>query len=409
MINKYHHITGGGDTYYFQLSNLLRAKGHEVIEFCLRHPKNLSSEYSDYFVNGLTYENWKGASIGRKIKAYVNGVYNLEAKRKIRLLIKKAKPDIAHIHNIFYQISPSILTPLKNANIPVVQTLHDYQLICGSNYLYTNGKICKDCKKNKYYKILINRCFHNNLMASFLLFSTKIVHSLFGSYEKNVDIFISPSKFLKEKIESYFSPTLNFTIIPHAIDSKKYEPNCSSKDYVIFAGWLAKQKGIYTLIKAFETLPIKLLVFGYGPMEDKVKKYIQVKGIENIEIKGRVDRAKLQNWMKDAKFIIVPSEWYENSPMIIYESFALGKPVLASNIGGIPELVTKDVGRLFRAGDIDDLRRKVKELYYDANLVRDLGRNAGKKIQEQYALERHYSSIMEVYSCAMKRCHESRG
>ncbi|GAI76673.1 unnamed protein product, partial [marine sediment metagenome] len=105
MVNKYHHITGGGDTYYFQLSNLLRAKGHEVIEFCLRHPKNFFSEYSDYFVDGLTYENWKDETIGRKVRAYFNGIYNFEAKKKIRLLIEETRPDIAHIHNIFYQIS----------------------------------------------------------------------------------------------------------------------------------------------------------------------------------------------------------------------------------------------------------------------------------------------------------------
>lgn len=397
MINKHHHITGGGDTYYFQLSNLLRAKEHQVIEFSLRHPKNLPSEYSDYFVNGLTSENWKGASIGRKIKAYVNGIYNLEAKRKIRLLIKKAKPDIAHIHNIFYQISPSILAPLKNANIPVVQTLHDYQLICGSNYLYTNGKICEDCEKNKYYKILINRCFHNNLLASFLLFSTKIVHSLFGSYEKNVDIFISPSKFLKEKIGSYFSSRLNFTIIPHVIDSKKCEPNYNSKNYVIFAGWLAEQKGIYTLIKAFETLPIKLLVFGYGPLEDKVKKYIQVKGIENIEIKGRVDPAKLQNWMKDAKFVIVPSEWYEVLGIVVLEAFALGKPVVASRIGGIPEFVTEDVGLLFEPGNVEDLREKITTLYNNDDLVRTLGKNAREKVEKSYNLETCYKEIIRIY------------
>lgn len=397
MINKYHHITGGGDTYYFHLSDLLRAKGHQVIEFCLRHPKNLPSEYSDYFVDGLTSENWKGASIGRKIKAYVNGIYNFEVKRKIKLLIEKTKPDIAHIHNIFYQISPSILEPLKKAGIPVVQTLHDYQVICANNNLYCNGQICEACKGGKHYDILRKRCYNNNLMASFLAFSVRLVHETFRLYPHNVDFFMCPSKFLKEKIVSYGFDESRFRVLRHPVDIKKYSANYEFKDYVVFAGRFVKQKGMMTLLRAFESLPIKLMLLGSGESQPEIEDYIRMHNLGNVELRGFLSGREFQEIIRNAKFVIVPSEWYENSPNIIRESFAMGKPVIASDIGGLPELVTEDVGLLFKPENVQDLQEKITILYNDDDLVRILGANARRKAEKFYNPEDHYKKIVRIY------------
>lgn len=397
MVNKYHHITGGGDTYYFQLSNLLRAKGHEVIEFCMKYPKNLSSEYSNYFADGLTHENWKDETIGKKVRAYFNGIYNLEAERKIKLLIEKTKPDIVHIHNIFYQISPSILGPLREASIPIVQTLHDYQIVCASNNLYCNGQICEACKGGKYYNILKKRCYNDNLMASFLAFSTKIIHTMFKMYHQKVDIFISPSRFLKDKLIANGIKESKILIIPHSIDLNDHEPNYDSRDYVVFAGRFVKHKGIMTLIKAFESLPMKLILLGSGELQSEIEDYIKIHALKNINLAGFLQKKEFQKVVKNAKFVIVPSEWYENSPMVVYESFAMGKPVVASNIGGIPEFVTKDAGLLFDPGNVEDLREKVITLYNDNDLVRTLGRNAREKVEKFYNSETHYKEIIRIY------------
>ena len=253
MINKYHHITGGADTYYFKLSDLLRRKGHAVIEFCLSHPQNLASEYSKYFIAGLTYENWKEASAIEKVKTYINAIYNIEARRKIKLLIEETNPDIAHIHNIFYQISPSILEPLKKARIPIIQTLHDYQAICASNNLYFRDRICEMCKGGRYYNILKNRCYNNNLAASFLAFSARVIHNTFKIYNQNVDLFISPSRFLKSKLISCGIKESKIKVLPHLVDLNNYRAGCNSGDYVVFAGRFVRYKGIMTLIKAFKS------------------------------------------------------------------------------------------------------------------------------------------------------------
>jgi len=397
MVNKYYHITGGGDTYYFQLSSLLRAKGHEVIEFCLRHPKNFPSEYSDYFVDGLTYENWKDETIERKVRAYFNGIYNFEAKKKIRLLIEETRPDIAHIHNIFYQISPSILGLLKEAGIPIVQTLHDYQIVCASNNLYCNGQICEACKGGKYYNILKKRCYNDNLMASFLAFSTKIIHTMLKMYHQKVDIFISPSRFLKDKLIANGIKESKIVIVPHPIDLNDHDPNYDSRDYVVFAGRFVKHKGIMTLIKAFESLPIKLILLGSGELQSEIEDYIKMHSLGNIDLKGFLNGWQFQEVIKNAKFVLVPSEWYENSPMVIYESFAMGKPVIASNIGGIPELVTEDVGLLFKPRNVEDLQEKIAMLYNNDDLVRTLGMNARRRVEKFYNRETHYKEIIRIY------------
>ncbi|MCX5701462.1 MAG: glycosyltransferase family 4 protein [Candidatus Omnitrophica bacterium] len=398
MINKYHHITGGADTYYFQLNKLLRTKGHEVIEFCLNHPRNLSSEYSEYFIAGVTHENWKEASAIEKVKAYINAIYNLEAKRKIGLLIEKTKPDIAHIHNIFYQISPSILEPLKKASIPIIQTLHDYQAICASNNLCIRNQVCEMCKGGRYYNILKKRCYSNSLAASFLAFSAKVVHSTFKIYHQKIDIFISPTQFLKDKFVSCGIDESKVVIIPHAIDLSEYKPSYNLGDYVVFAGRFVRQKGILTLIKAFESLPIKLVLLGTGELLPEIEDYIDNHNLKNIKLSGFLRGKEFQEIIKDARFVIVPSEWYENSPLIIHESFACGKPVVASNIGGIPELVTEDVGLLFTPGDVEDLRKKVMALYYGDELIKFLGRNARKKVEDLYNPEVHYERIIKLYS-----------
>ena len=406
MINKYHHITGGADTYYFQLSSLLRAKGHEVIEFCLRHPKNLFSKYSDYFVDGLTHENWKDETIEKKVRAYINGIYNFEAKQKIKLLIEKARPDIAHIHNIFYQISPSILGPLKNAGIPIVHTLHDYQVVCASNNLYCNGKICEACRRVRYYNILRKRCYNNSLSASFLAFSAKVIHSMFKMYHQKIDIFISPTQFLKDKVTSTAINESKIIVIPHPVDLSDYEPNYNFRDYVVFAGRFVRHKGILTLVRTFDGLPIKLILLGSGELQPEIEDYIKTYRLKNVNLAGFLIGKQFQQVIKKAKFVIVPSEWYENSSMVILESFAMAKPVIGSNIGGIPELVSEDVGLLFEPGNIEDLRDKIATLYNNDDLVRTLGKNARAKVEKYYNPEIHYKRIIGIYE---KLIHEKNG
>lgn len=398
MINKYHHITGGADTYYFQLTDLLRRKGHKVIEFCLSHPKNLTSEYSKYFISGLTHENWKEASAIEKVKAYVHAVYNLEARKKIKLLIEETKPDIAHLHNIFYQISPSILEPLKKAHIPIIQTLHDYQVICASNNFYHNGKICENCSKGKFYNIISNRCYNNSLIASFLAFSARIIHNTFKIYNQNVDLFISPSRFLKDKLISCGIKESKIKVLPHLVDLNNYKADYNFGDYVVFAGRFVRYKGIMTLIKAFESLPIKLVLLGTGGLLTEIEEYIAKHNLQNIKLSGFLKGEKFYKIIKGARFVVVPSEWYENSPLIIFESFACGKPVIASDIGAIPEMATKEVSLLFAPGDVDDLREKVRALYYNEELIKVLGRNARKKVEDLFDPETHYKKIIGLYS-----------
>ncbi len=249
----------------------------------------------------------------------------------------------------------------------------------------------------RYYNILRKQCYNNSLAASFLAFSARVIHSVFKLYHQKIDVFISPSQFLKDKIISYRIEESKIMVISHLIDLGNDEPNYNFDDYVVFAGRFIRYKGIMTLIKAFEGLPIKLIVVGSGELQPEIQNFIKMHNLENIELSGFITGERFKNIIKNAKFVIIPSEWYENSPLVVYESFAMCKPVIASNIGGIPELVTEDVGLLFEPGNIGDLRKKITTLYYNDELIRKLGKNARTKVENFYNPEIHYKQIIKVY------------
>ncbi len=285
MCNSFHYLRGGAERCFFDLMTLLREKGHEVIPFSMSHEQNLSSDYSKYFVSHIDYPNLMNsdASMLTKLRAMGRLVHSREAAQQIDRLIRDTKPDIAHIHGIAHETSPSILPVIKRHNIPIVQTLHDYKLLCPNTSFVTNGEICERCKGRRYYNAVRYRCKRGSLAASMMATVEAYAHGTTRIYERNVDCFISPSEFLAQKVADFGIDNEVITI-PNFIDIDNFRPVFAPEPYYVFSGRLVDVKGIRTLIEAAEKVRKgRLYVAGRGDLQDELETYVCERGLDHVK------------------------------------------------------------------------------------------------------------------------------
>jgi glycosyltransferase involved in cell wall biosynthesis len=388
---------GGADRVFFDTKRILEKNGHIVIPFSMKDERNYDSEFKDYFVDKIDYSDIKPNF--KNLKTALKMIYSIEAKNKIELLIRKTKPDIAHLHNIYGRLTPSILYALRKYNIPIVMTLHDYKLLCPSYHMSFNGKTCEDCKGGKFYRAVIKRCHKNSYLASAVYTVESYIYSVLKTYEKCVDIFIAPSQFIRNKFIEFGFPEDKIEFVPNFVDIKFNIQFNRSKDYFLYSGKLLKVKGIFTLLKAVKGIDKAMLyIAGDGELREEVKNYIKENKLDNVKLLDQLSRDELFKILADALFVVLPSECYENAPLAVLEAFALGKPVIGAKIGGIPEMVIDgETGFLFNPGDHNDLREKIIFFLNNPHKVSDLGKKARKKLEMEYNAEVHYQKLMEIY------------
>jgi glycosyltransferase involved in cell wall biosynthesis len=405
MADKFFFIKGGAERYYFDLKTLLESKGHEVIPFSMKHPRNAASPYSRYFVDQIDFnpERLKDR-VTTGVRSAARIVYSLQARRNIERLIRDTRPEIAHLHMIDHQLSPSILPAFRKAGIPVVQTVHTYKAVCPSYRLFIMHKkrICEKCMRGAFYHAIIERCHKRSLPASALLAVEASVHAAFRFYKRDIDLFLVPSVFMGKKMaEGGYDPS-KIRHLPYTIGMDDYPVRTGSDGYFIFYGRLSEEKGIETLIRAVNAGdPRRLKIIGDGPMRSQLQALVRSRGLQNVEFTGSLGGKALQKQVLGAEFVVVPSEWYENSPLVIYEAFTMGKPVVGARIGGIPELIEhgKD-GFLFEAGNSGDLRKTIRIFFDHPGLASRMGRAARVKAEKTFKPEIHYDRLMRLYEDA---------
>jgi len=405
--NKFYHVVGGSERYYFDLSNLLSSRGHQVIPFSMRDSRNKDTAFKDYFVSCLDYQRISPRNLLRSGPKIVGKmVYSLESKRQIRKLVNDTRPDIAHIHMIDHQISPSILDVLKKEGIPMVQTLHQYKLICPNYRLYIERKkeICERCKGGKYYNTVFHRCLKDSVLGSFLACFAMYVHKSFKIYEKNIDTFIVPSRFARDKMLEFNVDPKKLVLLPYMVDTGNFSPNYSHSNYILYFGRLAKEKGIFTLLQAMKNFRDSLLyIAGSGELEIALRKFVEQHGMDNVKLVGYKTGRDLTSLIRNSQFVVVPSEWYETFGLTIAESFACGKPVIGADIGGIAELISEETGLLFQPGNAEDLAEKIEAFLSHPTLVAELSRNARRFVEENFSPDWHYEKIMELYQAVLSK------
>jgi len=406
QVNKFFWQAAGPERYMLELSAVLRQNGHEVLFFAMEHERNLESDCRPFFVSEIKFRN---TSLGYKartaFRTVAKMIYSLESKSKMAALVKAKRPDLAHVHMIGRQISPSILPALRAAGVPVVQTLHNHEIVCPASHLYINHRheICERCIGGHYYQAAMNRCLQQSLGPSLLASVAHYVHAWTRIYEKNVDMFICPSKFLARNMIRGGLPKERVRTLPNFIDLSAYTVSEDIGEYGVFLGRLSHEKGLLTLLKAARLAPkLPILIVGEGPFRGDLETFSREQAIRNVTFEGYKQGDELRAIIRGAAFVVLPSECYENCPMTIYEANALGRPTIASSIGGIPEILDDgETGLLFRPGDEQDLAEKMLRLHADKACCRRMGRQGRAKIE--LLCNSHFGNLMAIYEEARAR------
>ncbi|MBU1404944.1 MAG: glycosyltransferase family 4 protein [Proteobacteria bacterium] len=323
-----------------------------------------------------------------------------EAAREVRRLIAAENPEIAHLYNPEHSSLPAMISPLKRAGVKVVLSLHDYKLLCPSQYMLGNGGLCSLCAGKKFWRAASHRCANKSLAQSLMLSATAYYQMARKSYEK-IDCFITPSRFMAEMLQKNRFSGSRFEVLPYCVDTRAHQPSLIDEGYILFAGRLSRETGIDTLLRAHNQLDGKvgLRVVGAGPLYDELsRKY------PKAEFWGAVSEKLLGNLIDRAGFVVVPSEWYENCSPVMLRAMAAGKPLIGANIGGIPEFIDNEkTGFLFETGCSLLLRQKMEMLLADKKMRRAMGQAARCKAEEDFSLGSHKRRSLAIYQSLLDR------
>lgn len=363
LIDVYNFNKGGAETVCFNTGRMLEEHGHKAVYFTLKWKDNNPSPYDKYFPESK--ETRKGPL--RQVRNMVNYFYHFEAARKMEQLIEDEKPDIAHIHLMWGQITPSIFPVLKRHNIPILFTVHDYRIVCPAyTFRDGHGNICEACKGKYFYKCFTHTCTKGSKILSAVMAAEQYFRNWFFNPAKYIDGFIYVSNFARDIQEKYMPSLKNkakITLYNFSTSISNEPKTMPEEKYFLFFGRLSYEKGIKTLLAAFRNLPnCRLKVVGTGPLETELRKMTEDCGMSNVEFLGYKRGAELVSLVRNAYFVIVPSEWYENNPMTIIEAYSVGTPVIGARIGGIPEIVADGItGFQYESGSNIDLKDKVNK------------------------------------------------
>ena len=397
LINKFLYAKGGDAISTLQTGRLLAARGHYVVYWGMAHAMNPDYPYQELFIEYTDLT--KPGNIKRRIKIASNILFSFDARAKINELVSDIKPDIVHLNNFAHQISPSILQVFRRHNIPAVMTLHDYKMVCASYLMVNNGKICEACKNGKYNMCFLRKCVKDSRFKSLLnTIEMYLHHKILHLYDL-IDVYIAPSIFLRQKL---YDMGFNKKIVhlPNFVNGTDAHPPIKTKNNrFLYFGRLSPEKGLETLIKAAAGMDIELRIVGTGSHEQTLRQLAVTEGINNVHFMGYRSGTELAKEISEALAVIVPSEWYENNPRAVLESFAAGLPVLGARIGGIPELIIDhETGLTFKPGDVVDLRRTILYCVNNKEKVRNMGKQAQQYVRKNFNPTKHYKILIDIYN-----------
>lgn len=359
-INNYYYRRGGAESIFLDHIKMFEAIGWEVAPFAMQHPYNLPSQWSEHFVAEIEYGRDSNALT--KFKQAAKIIYSREARRNVTALIERARPTIAHAHNVYHHLSPSVFSALKQAGVPTVMTAHDLKLACPAYKMLTHGSICEKCRGGRIHNVVVNRCVKDSLTLSGLILVETLTHRGLGLYRDTLDRIVMPSRFYLTKLIEWGWRPEQLVYVPNFVEATDVPSDWEEDDYFVYAGRLAPEKGLATLIRAAALSDLKVVIAGSGPEEGALKRLAFDLGAD-VTFAGYVDGPALQRLIGQAKALVLPSEWYENAPVSVLEAYALGTPVIGASIGGIPELIREDeTGFSAVSGDVEDLARTMTRM-----------------------------------------------
>lgn len=395
-INNYYYPRGGAEVVFLEQNRMLEASGWNVVPFAMQHPRNLPSPWSGYFVDELEFGG--DYSMLGKLRRAAKVVYSREARTKLSRLLDVAQPGVAHLHNIYHHISPSILGLLSQRQIPTIMTLHDLKLVCPAYKMLAPDGICERCRGGKLGNVVRHRCVKGSLALSSLVYVEARLHALMNTYQANVDQFVVPSRFFRDKLTAWGVPAEKLRYLPNFVDVERYQPAARAGDHFLYFGRLGPEKGVATLIRAAQRAGVPLKIAGTGPEEHTCRQLVRAGG-GDVQFLGYLTGPALHDAVRAARAVVLPSEWYENAPMSLLESYALGVPVIGADIGGIPELIrVEQTGACFTSGDDGELAGALQRFasLSDAQITA-MGRSARALVQREFSAELYRTRLLGLY------------
>lgn len=382
---------------YLDHASLMEQEGWSNAFFSMRHPKNLQTPWERFFVDELEFGN--PYSPLRKVVMASKVIYSFEARRKLRALLAEYPADIAHLHCIYHHLSPSILSTLADFGVPAVMTAHDLKIACPAYKMLNDTGICERCRDGSVWNVVRHSCVRNSLSASVVVALESALHRQLGTYQKYLAKIVVPSKFFLEKFVEWGWPRDKFSYIPNYVDAKQFRPDFNPGDYFLYFGRLAPEKGVATLLRAAKQARVKLRIAGVGP-EEMALKELQAGLAGDIEFLGHQTGEALHDVIRGARVVVLPSEWYENAPISVLESFALGKPVVGARIGGIPEMISEGrTGWTFESGNLDELTSLLVRLNAENEVsLKDAGRAARERVERDFNRAGYLMSTLALYA-----------
>jgi glycosyltransferase involved in cell wall biosynthesis len=395
-INNYYYRRGGAEVVFLEQNRLFEEIGWRVIPFAMKHAKNQPSEWTDYFVEeiefGEKYSLWEKAQRAAKI------TYSLEARKKMASLLARTQPSVAHAHNVYHHISPSFFGTLKAHGVPSVLTLHDLKIACPAYKMLTHDGVCERCKGGAIWNVIRHRCVKDSLNLSAVIFMESAVHRLLGCYSRDVDRFVTPSQFYLEKFVEWGWPRERFTYIPNFVDINHLKPRGEPGTAFAYFGRLGPEKGLATFVEAAALAGVRAWIIGTGSEEPRLRALAEARGAD-VEFLGYRTGEELFDLIRAARAVVLPSEWYENAPMSVLEAYALERPVIGADIGGIPELIRPgETGDVFPSADPHALADKLRQYSgMSAARIREMGSTGRAWALSDFTAERYRDRLLSLY------------
>lgn len=387
LVHNTYQQQGGEDVVFEQERRLLEHAGHEVILY--------------------QRSNWEieGYSAVKRLGLAAHMVWAHDTQREIAWLLQEKRPDLAHIHNTFMMVSPSIYAACAEARVPVVQTLHNYRLLCPAAFFFRGGRVCEECLDHGLWRAVRHGCYHDSHAATTAVALMLAVHRRLHTWTRSASRFIALSTFAQRKFIEGGLPKEKIEVKPNFVFA---DPGCGAGrgEYVLFIGRLSPNNRVVTLLDAWQRLPtgIPLRIIGGGLEHKFLEAYAGQMGLSGVRFDGQLPHDKVMEALKGARFLAFTSEWYENFPMTIVEAFACGVPVICSRLGAMEEIVADGrTGLHFTPGDSDDLAAKVAWAWARPEEMAAMGRAARAEYESKYTAEKNYEMLMRIYQKVLEK------
>jgi len=383
-IHNRYQLRGGEETSVESERRMLVSQGQHVII---------------YDRDNREIEAW-GA--GSKAKLFFNTTWSRASYRDIERLVRKEKPDVAHVRNTQPLISPSIYWALVRAGVPIVQTLDNFRLFCPATTFLRDGRICEECRDHSLLRSVRYACFRHSRIETLAVAQSLWLHRLLGTWSRRITLYIALTEFGKLKFVQSGLPSERIEVKPHFLGSSP-AVEWDHDDYAMFVGRLSPEKGVVTLLRAWRRISrVPLRIVGDGPLRGEIENRVKRDGLANVTMLGERPLDECLRLMRRSRFIVFPSEWFEGLPRVIVEAYACGKPVVASRLGAMAEIVEDGrTGLHFQAGDPEDLAEKVNWLIDHEAATREMGREARSEFESKYTEARNYELLRRIYEKAI--------